>query len=195
MWRGRTRGGRSLRPGRPTARTWSARHSRCRRPAASTARLPPAPAAVRGGDRMRRAREDDALGVEIGDALGIGVERHDLAIDPRLAHPPRDQLRHLRSEIENENAVGQRALSDILHAKMSVSRSRHPYATSGAPLIHAHGEDLAAELVVEPAIIVVAEGPEHERFLPADLPMVRDRGDQRAAEALALHGRGGNGRC
>src|SRR5688572_33364720 len=58
--------------------------------------------------RMRRAGEDDALGVELRDALGVGVERQDLAIDPGFAHPPRNQLGHLRAEIEDKDAVGHR---------------------------------------------------------------------------------------
>ncbi len=105
--RGRTRGGPSPRPRRPIARTWSARHSRCRTPAASIPR------------RYCGARGPSAVVTECGEPermmpfgsnslmrCGIGVERKDLAIDPGLAHAPRDQLRHLRAEIENKNAVG-----------------------------------------------------------------------------------------
>ena len=33
------------------------------------------------------------------------LERHDLAIDALLAHAPRDQLRHLRAEIDDQNFV------------------------------------------------------------------------------------------
>ena len=35
------------------------------------------------------------------------LERHDLAIDALLAHAPRDQLGHLRAEIDDEDLVVQ----------------------------------------------------------------------------------------
>ena len=59
-----------------------------------------------GMHRMRRAGKDDAARLEVGDALRVAVEGEDLAIDPRLAQPPRDELGHLRAEIEDEDAVG-----------------------------------------------------------------------------------------
>src|SRR5260221_4970585 len=54
---------------------------------------------------MRAAGENDALGAEPTDPLGIGIEGNDLAIDTRFAHPPGNQLGDLGAEIENENAV------------------------------------------------------------------------------------------
>src|SRR5215813_6524014 len=51
------------------------------------------------------AGEDDGLGREFRDLLRLGVEGHDLAIDPRLADAPGDQLRDLAAEIENQNTV------------------------------------------------------------------------------------------
>ena len=33
------------------------------------------------------------------------LERHDLGIDALLAHAPRDQLRHLAAEIDDEDLV------------------------------------------------------------------------------------------
>ena len=51
----------------------------------------------------RTARQDDGLGQD-GLERGFGpVEGHDLGIDARLAHPPRDQLRVLRAEIDDED--------------------------------------------------------------------------------------------
>ena len=51
------------------------------------------------------ARQDDALGRELADE-GVGdVVRVDLAVDVRLAHAPRDQLRDLGAEVQDENLV------------------------------------------------------------------------------------------
>src|SRR3546814_7118468 len=61
---------------------------------------------VAAGHRGRTAGEDDALGREVGDALGLHVEGKDLAIDAALAHPPGDELGHLGPKVENEDAVG-----------------------------------------------------------------------------------------
>ena len=36
------------------------------------------------------------------------LERHDLGIDALLAHPARDQLRHLAAEIDDQNLVMRR---------------------------------------------------------------------------------------
>jgi len=53
----------------------------------------------------RTARQDDgAGGVVVDDGLGL-VERMDLAIDPRLAHPAGDQLGHLAAEIDDQDAL------------------------------------------------------------------------------------------
>ncbi len=84
-------------------------------------------------DRGRPAREDDAARVEGADlflARGVGV---DLAIDPVLAHPPRDQLGDLAAEIEDQDFVGHRARPNRLS---SPPRRRGSRATGGnlAPL-------------------------------------------------------------
>ena len=47
------------------------------------------------------ARQDIGTRTKGADALRIGVERPDLAIDAGFTQPPRDQLRELRAEIEN----------------------------------------------------------------------------------------------
>ena len=46
-----------------------------------------------------------ALGFIAREGLGRLLERHDLGIDPLLAHAPRDELRHLGAEIDDENLV------------------------------------------------------------------------------------------
>ena len=56
--------------------------------------------------RLGAAREDDALRRERRDLLGGRVERQDLAVDADFAHAPRDQLRVLATEVDDENALG-----------------------------------------------------------------------------------------
>src|SRR4029077_14453351 len=57
------------------------------------------------GHRFRPAGEDHATRAE-GPYLGIAhVPGTDLAVDAELAHAPRDQLRVLRSEVEDQDAV------------------------------------------------------------------------------------------
>ncbi len=58
------------------------------------------------GDRGRAARQDDRARVEIADLVRGDRERMDLAIDPALAQPARDQLGDLAAEIEDQDAVG-----------------------------------------------------------------------------------------
>src|SRR5215472_11166930 len=75
--------------------------------------------------RGRPAGEDDGAGAEFGDALRVGIEGHDLAIDAGLAHAPRDQLRHLAAEIENQDALahGARIIPAYLPASKPYIRS------------------------------------------------------------------------
>ncbi len=56
--------------------------------------------------RLGAAREDDALRRERRDLLGRRVPRQDLAVDAYLAHAPRDQLRVLAAEIDDEDSLG-----------------------------------------------------------------------------------------
>ena len=68
-------------------------------------------------DRLRRARrtfvqhgrrtagQDDGLGRQRGKGFVGLLERRDLAIDAGLAHAPRDELRHLRAEIDDQHLV------------------------------------------------------------------------------------------
>ena len=59
-----------------------------------------------GVDARRAAREDDALGGELPDGVERDVEGVDLAVDVLLADAPRDQLRVLAAEVENEDHRG-----------------------------------------------------------------------------------------
>jgi hypothetical protein len=57
------------------------------------------------GHGGRPAREDHALGL-VGPEGFLGLmERHDLGIDPLLPDAPRDELRHLGAEIDDEDFV------------------------------------------------------------------------------------------
>ncbi len=53
----------------------------------------------------RAAGENHALRLHLAQRRFGFLERHDLAIDALLAHAPRDQLRHLRAEIDDQNLV------------------------------------------------------------------------------------------
>ena len=63
-------------------------------------------------DRARPAGEDHRLGADLGEGALGGLERRDLAIDARLAHAPRDELRHLRAEIDDQHLVV--AIGDVV---------------------------------------------------------------------------------
>ena len=52
-----------------------------------------------------RARQNDALGVELVDEVGRHVVGMHFAVHVRFAHAAGDELRDLAAEIENENAV------------------------------------------------------------------------------------------
>ena len=45
------------------------------------------------------------FGFMVADRLGGLLERHDLGIDPILAHAPGDELGHLGAEIDDEDLV------------------------------------------------------------------------------------------
>ena len=61
--------------------------------------------AARLRNRRRPAGQDRGLGLEPRERFGRLRERVDLAIDACLAHAPRDQLRDLRAEVDDEDRV------------------------------------------------------------------------------------------
>src|SRR3546814_13298579 len=61
--------------------------------------------AVLGRHRSGSAGEDDALGLHSLERLQRAAERGDFAVDARLPHPPGDELRHLASEINDEDGI------------------------------------------------------------------------------------------
>ena len=58
---------------------------------------------MRFGDAGRTAGEDDRLRRARGERCLRLVVGHDLAIDARFAHAPRDELGDLRAEIDDQN--------------------------------------------------------------------------------------------
>ena len=56
-----------------------------------------------GVDRGRSAREHDAEGLFRLHLCGSDRVRHEFGVDPGLAHTPGDQLRVLRTEIDDED--------------------------------------------------------------------------------------------
>ncbi len=57
-------------------------------------------------DRLGTAGQDDALRLEGADFVVRDVPGQDLAVHAHFAHAPRDELRVLRAEIENQDPVG-----------------------------------------------------------------------------------------
>ena len=63
------------------------------------------PVTVSASLGIAHADADSTASVLLRDADIGAAERHDLAIDSGLAHPPRDQLGHLASEIDDEDRI------------------------------------------------------------------------------------------
>ncbi len=80
------------------------------------------PRRLLGGDRLRPAGEDHAPGSELADGRVVHVPGVDLAVDPRLAHPPGNQLGVLGTEVEDQDPV----LVDVgAHARVPGRVSRY----------------------------------------------------------------------
>src|ERR1700751_3108525 len=72
------------------------------------------------GHRSGAAGQDDRPWSEVADRRAVNRIRVNLAIDPALAHPARDQLGHLTAEIEDQDAVGHGWRSKMATKKPSV---------------------------------------------------------------------------
>ena len=70
-----------------------------------------------------------ALGRISAKARSACLERRDFAIDARLAHAPRDQLRHLRAEIDDQHLV--MAIGDVVME--GVGRGGHGFSFCRPP--------------------------------------------------------------
>ena len=79
------------------------------------------------GDRGRATRQDDRARIKVAELVLPDRKRVDFAIDPALAHAPRDQLRDLAAEIEDQDAVGHQTSSS--EGLSSLSRFRSKTAT------------------------------------------------------------------
>jgi hypothetical protein len=85
---------------------WSACRSRCRAPARRASNTACGRLPVLGlVDRVGAAGEDDALRLEVADELLADVEGMQFAIHLLLAHAAGDELRDLRTEIEDEDLL------------------------------------------------------------------------------------------
>ena len=58
------------------------------------------------GHRLRSTGEHDSARAEGAHFVAIHVPRQDLAVDAALAHAAGDELRVLRAEVEDQDAVG-----------------------------------------------------------------------------------------
>ncbi len=60
-------------------------------------------------DTVGSAGQDDAARIAFGKCLARNIVRQDFGIDLQLANAPRDELRILRTEIEDRNRIGHTA--------------------------------------------------------------------------------------
>ena len=74
-------------------------------------------------DRLRAAGEDDAARAEPADGVVAAVPGQDFAVDADLAHAPRDQLRVLRAEVEDQDPVGVDVGRGSAGMRAAISRS------------------------------------------------------------------------
>ena len=102
----RTRGAAPARPRRRARRSSAASRSRCRAPARPRRRPPVRSAAPSLPTRCAgRPTGRCPTGCARPDLGNRRVERQDLGVHRQLAQPARDQLRELRSEVENDDGL------------------------------------------------------------------------------------------
>src|SRR5205814_1047402 len=87
---------------------------------------------VHGG---RAAREDDRRRSELGEARGADIVRQDLAIDPALPHPPRDELGHLAAEIEDEDFLCHSRAPSLSETPVSATLARRSQMATKNPSV------------------------------------------------------------
>ena len=73
------------------------------------------------GHAVRPAREHDAAWCECANELVAHVVRVNLAVDVRLAQAPRDELRVLRAEIEDQDPAVRRGSHGVSRERQRVS--------------------------------------------------------------------------
>ena len=88
--------------------------------------------------RGRAAGEDHALRPHRAEGLLGLLERHDLAIDPLLAHPPGDELGHLRAEIDDQDlVVAGEPVGAAPRTRENLRMVIHTYVRPGGPPVKA----------------------------------------------------------
>ena len=89
-----------------------------------------------GVDRRRTAAEDDRLGLARQHLRDRHRVRHDLGVDPRLAHPAGDQLGVLGAEVDDEDEVvvrGRRSPSKGTESGAALPSERARHVTRARP--------------------------------------------------------------
>jgi len=86
--------------------------------------------------RRRPTGQYDALRLQPLERLVGAVERGDLAIDPGLAHAPGNQLRHLASEVDDEDRVAKNLGHLDGHLGAHSGRKECAGALKGSPPKH-----------------------------------------------------------
>src|SRR5436853_1122824 len=78
-------------------------------------------------DRRRPARKNQPARLAAAQFVNRGVEGDDFGVDAKLAHAPRDQLRILSAEVEDENGfmfVGHNTLNEIIRGRLAQRKAR-----------------------------------------------------------------------
>src|SRR3954464_10375675 len=85
-------------------------------------------------DRRRAARQNQPARTAAAQLVNRSVEGNDFGIDAKLAHAPRDQLRVLSAEVEDENRfmfVAHKALKQDYTSAAAPSAKRVPSRLRG----------------------------------------------------------------
>ena len=90
---------------------------------------------LRGSDRLGPSRQHDAPRTTFGNHREFDVEGQNLAEHAELTHTPRDQLRVLRPEIEDDNVL----VVNVMPALRVLAHSAAPFGRAQrARLNHGH---------------------------------------------------------
>ena len=119
------------------------------------------PRCLGSGQRGRAARQDDRVGSKVAESVVADRVGVDLAIDPALAHPARDQLGNLAAEIEDQDSVW-----TWLALEYSDKKPVGAVARRGQPEISLAARRDAADRLV----------PRHARQAPRKIGRGREKG-------------------
>ena len=169
--------------------------SRCRTPGRPASNIAGSTDGAPGGvDRRRAAGQDDRrrpLGQHLGHRHRV---RDDLAVDPSLADPPRDQLRVLRPEVDDEDGAGgvrRRCHASILPRRPgpALRRKRALFRRPSTTYRRSSCAPSPTTTPAQPDVSVAGALPALDRAPAAGHPAAR-RGLRRD-----LDGRAGTGAC